>query len=168
MSDRRLPSPRLTVLALAALVGCGPLSPEAQQANAYVKDLQPLLVENGHVAERVLLLAANVYNQPKTDPEALGAAWTNDVVPLAEHLHHQAQLVEAPAPWVASHAELVDIWGDRAKAYRSLSEALVLTDDQGWTTARTEVTQLKRKEEEWFKKTNTSLAVHGLWVDPTP
>lgn len=168
MSERltRRPPSLAAICLLAA--ACGPLSPETQQANAYVKRLQPLLVENGHVAERVLLLAAEVYNDPKADADALAQSWTRDVVPLAEHLHHQAQLVEAPAPWVAAHADLVDIWGDRAKAYRSLSEALVLTDQEGWTAARAEVTQLKRKEEDWFKETNTTLATHGLWVDPTP
>lgn len=155
------------LLSSLALSGCGPFSPEVQQTNAYLKDLQPLLVENGHLAERVLVLASRVYNKDG-DADALAESWTAEVVPLAEHLHHQAQFIDAPAPWSEEHGELVEIWGDRALAYRSLSEALVLADLDAWKTARSQSTKVKLREEEWFKEVNAELATHGMVIDPTP
>ncbi len=149
------------------LVACSALSPDTQAANRYVKELQPLLVENGHLASRVLSLAARVYNG-EGDPGDLARAWTSEVVPLAEHLHQQAQFVQAPEPWAARHEELVDIWGDRAQAYRTLSEALVLADLDGWKKGRAEATEVKLREEEWFKSANLTLAPMGIQLDPMP
>ena len=146
---------------------CGPFSPEAQQTNRYLKDLQPLLVENGHLSERVLMLSAKVYNKDG-DTDSLAQAWTGEVVPLAEHLHHQAQFVEAIEPWSQRHGELVEIWGDRAVAYRTLSEALVLSDPDEWREGRAQATQVKLREEEWFKEVNQILLTTNQQIDPTP
>ena len=143
------------------------MSPEAQRDKAYVKDIQPLLVENGHLAERVLLLSAKVYNKDG-DPDSVAQAWTRDVVPLAEHLHNQAQFVTPPKSWLEDHDELVGIWGERAQAYRSLSEALVLSDVDAWKQARAQATRVKLAEEEWFKESNKRLAASNLPIDPTP
>ncbi len=143
MSHPRSIVPALLGLLLAS--ACGPFSPEAQQTNRYLKDLQPLLVENGHLAERVLLLSAKVYNKDG-DTDSLAQAWTGDVVPLAEHLHHQAQFVEAIEP----------------------SEALVLADPDEWREGRAQATQVKLREEEWFKEVNQILLTTNQQIDPTP
>ena len=149
------------------LVACAALSPETRDTHRYVKELQPLLVENGHLASRVLSLAARVYNDQGA-PDDLAATWTDEVVPLAEHLHQQAQFLQPPEPWAARHQELVDIWGDRAMAYRTLSEALVLADPDAWKKGRAEATEVKLREEEWFKGANLTLAPMGIQLDPMP
>ena len=130
----------LLLWTIGAGSGCGPLSPDVQRTNAYLKTLQPLLVENGHLAERVLVLAAKTYNKDG-DSDALAEGWTSEVVPLAEHLHHQSQGIDAPLLWAEPHAELVESWGERALVYRSLSEALVLGDAQQWAGARKKATE---------------------------
>lgn len=155
------------VMGLTATVGCGPLSPEAQSTNKYLRELQPLLVENGHLAERILILSAAVYNEDGGKDD-LVTSWSTEVVPLAEHLHHQSQFLTAPDDWSARHSELVVIWGDRALAYRSLSEALILADVEEWEKGRSEATQVKLREEEWFKEVNQILANTGQQIDPTP
>jgi hypothetical protein len=152
--------PILSVL-LACNAGPGDATSE------YLVRLQPLLQENGVLAEQVLFQAASVYNEA-VKPEQVADSWTHDVVPLAEHLHNQASFVTAPDDFGSVHTELVQIWGDRALAYRNLGEAIQTGDIEEWNKARELADSVKLREEKWFDRLNTTLAPSGLIVDPYP
>jgi hypothetical protein len=157
----------LAALAISC-AGCGPLSPDVQEANRYLKQLQPLLIENSHLASQVLNLAADSYNE-KGDAESLAESWATQVVPLAEHLHHQTAALPAEGAWSMRQTDLVEIWGNRAQAYRGLSESLAVADRAAWTTSVAKANAVQLDEEVWFKQTNKALAALSLPpVDPTP
>lgn len=154
---------------LVALVGgCGRFDAESQAHHAYARQLQPLLVENSLLAEHVLGLAADVYNTPKVAPEALAETWSSDLVPLAEHLHSQTSFVAPPPVWQEQHEALVDIWSDRAEAYRSLAESYTHADAVEWKAARLVSDEVKIREEEWFRAANLVLAPQGIILDQFP
>ena len=154
-----------TLITIAA--GCSQFDPQLQEDRAYVRVLMPLLQDNALLSERVLIEAAAVYND-KSDPEKLGETWSTEIVPLAEHLHSQCSFAAAPESWTTQHGELVDIWGSRAKAYRALSDAIVMADDQEWQAARDLADGVKLSEEKWFQNTNQRLLLNGLAVDQFP
>lgn len=165
--------PRVRTLALTVVVivasACGPFDPETRAHRAYIRQVQPLLVENSLLAERVLVLAADVYNRKdKVDTEAMARMWTSDVVPLAEHLHSHATFVEPPPEWVDAHGQLVDIWSDRAQAYRAIGESITMADPDLWKNARELTDTVKLREEEWFRNANLRLAPKSLSVDQFP
>ncbi|MBA2322245.1 MAG: hypothetical protein H0V89_13955 [Deltaproteobacteria bacterium] len=143
------------------------VDPAAQDAHAYVSRLQPALIENGFLADRLLGLSARIYNK-QADAATLDATWRSEIVPLAEHLHDQASFVAAPSDWTKAHADLVDIWGDRAQAYRSLGRAIDEGDKAAWNEARELADSVKLREEEWFRTTNQRLSAHDLLVDAFP
>lgn len=156
------------LLLTLTLTGCGPLSPDVQEANRYLRQLQPLLIENRQLADQVLANAAAVYNSA-SDEDELAKAWTTDVVPLAEHLHHQATAVQPEGAWGDRQEALTQIWGDRAQAYRALSEALIVADRSAWPAEARRAREVQLREETWFKETNAVLADLGLAaIDPTP
>ncbi len=151
----------LTLLLPLALASC--MSPTARSAPAYVAELAPLLQENGLLAERVLEAAAAAHNGT-TDAAALEDAWQHEITPLSEHLRDHAMLAEPPV----RHADLVDLWSDRAEAYRALTEALADGDLTSWQAARATADQVKLREEEWFKTTNVELASTWVSLDQYP
>ncbi len=148
------------------LIACA-LDAETQAAQDYVLRIQPVLIENGFLAERLLVLSARVYNR-QADDHAIRRTWTDEIAPLAEHLHDQASFVTPPGPWAPAHTGLVDIWGDRAQAYRALGRAIDHGDPTRWQEARELTDSVKLREEEWFATTNQRLATYGLEVDPFP
>lgn len=150
-----------------ALAGCASLTSTASTTTVYLTDLQPLLQENSLLAERVLVQAAAIYDED-AKPEQVADAWSTEIVPLAEHLSNQAALVDAPVPYSARHAELVEIWADRAGAYRGLVEAMAAADAERWNAARTRADDVKLAEEKWFDALNEELADQGLAVDQYP
>jgi hypothetical protein len=150
-----------------ALAGCAGLSPASSSTTVYLSELQPLLQENSLLAERVLFQAAAIYNEA-AKPEQIANAWSAEIVPLSEHLANQAGFVSAPEPWSANHAELVEIWTDRAVAYRNLVEAIKTADADQWNTARAQADDVKLAEEKWFDALNEKLAPQGLVVDQYP
>ena len=62
----------LPLLAVAPLCALGPscasFDPDLRATTEYLQRLEPLLVENGLLAERVLVSAADIYNE-KAKPE---------------------------------------------------------------------------------------------------
>lgn len=152
---------------LLLLTACGPFAPEVQESHRYLKALQPLVVENGHLSEGVLGIAAQIYNG-SDDLEQQAQQWNAQIVPLAEHLHQQSGNIEVPESWADDHKALEGIWGKRASAYRELGESLALADRERWTEARKQATEVKFAEEDWFKNANKRLATHNLNVAPTP
>ncbi len=165
--------PRLTRSALACatlttlLASCAQFNPALREDRAYVRALMPLLQDNALLSERVLVEAAAIYNE-KSEPEKLGDTWAAEIVPLAEHLHNQSAFVQAPETWTEHHGELVDIWGDRARAYRTLADAIATADDEQWRTARDLADGVKLAEEKWFQSANERLTPNGLAVDQFP
>ena len=153
--------------AVLLLASCQQMDPAGQATTEYLTRLQPLLQENSLLAERVLLQAAAIYNDA-TKPEQVATAWSGDIVPIAEHLHHQSSFVAAPDVWAAKHNELVAIWGDRALAYRNIGEAIKLADAEQWKSARELADGVKLREEKWFDTLNEAVAPMGLVVDPYP
>lgn len=146
------------------LLGCASSDDATTQ---YLAQLHPLLHENGLLAERVLLQAAKVYND-QVKPDSVAEAWTEEIVPLAEHLQNQASFVAAPAPYTQVHLDLTAIWGDRALAYRNLAEAIQSGSTDEWNKATALASDVKLREEKWFDTLNTSLAALNLSVDPYP
>jgi hypothetical protein len=133
----------------------------------YLTALQPLLQENGLLAERVLLQASKIYNEA-VKPDQVSEAWIHEIVPVSEHLYNQAGFVQPPSTYAQTHADLVLIWGDRALAYRNLGEAIQTGNSDEWNKARDLANQVKLREEKWFDTLNQSLAASNLSVDPYP
>jgi hypothetical protein len=154
----------LTTIPMWMVLGCGG---GGDATTAYLDQLEPLLQENGLLTERVLTLAAQIYND-SARAEQIADSWGRSVVPIAEHLADQASFVEPPAVYAQAHAEIVQIWGDRAVAYRSLSEAIQTGDTEGWNAARNSADDVKLREERWFDGLNERVAPLGLIVDPYP
>lgn len=154
----------LSLPVAAALYGCGGPGDATQQ---YITQLNPLLQENGLLAERVLTLSAQIYNDA-AKPDQVADAWGRQVVPVAEHLSDQVSFVVPPEEYAQDHTEIVQIWNDRAAAYRRLSEAIQTGDTEGWNAARQLADEVKLREERWFDHLNDRLAPANLIVDPYP
>jgi hypothetical protein len=154
-----------TLTLVVVLGGCGASDDETTQ---YLNALQPLMQENGLLAERVLLQAAKIYNNEAVKPDQVADAWIHEIVPIAEHLHNQASFVAPPSSFATTHADLVLIWGDRALAYRNLGEAIQTGNTDEWNKARELANQVKLREERWFDTLNGALAPSNLMVDPYP
>lgn len=150
-----------------ALVGVGCSSPGQESAAAYVRTLEPLLLENSALSEEVLTQSAAIYNEA-AGPKDVSQAWEVRVVPMAEHLASQASFVAPPSDYVQEHAALVQIWGDRAKTYRVLSEATRTANADAWNSARAKVDEVKASENQFFNDLNRRLAPMRLRVDPYP
>jgi len=127
----------------------------------------PIMQDNALLSERVLIQAAALFNK-KSEPEALVKAWTTEITPLAEHLHSQAAFTAPPESWADHHGKLVDIWGDRAHAYRALADAIATADDSQWQSSRDLADGVKLAEEKWFESANKRLAETGLAIDQFP
>jgi len=138
-----------------------------RSASTYVGQLQPLLQENSLLAERVLFQAAALYNQAAR-PEDVADKWETDITPIAEQLYFHAKTVEAPAEWSDEHVALVGIWGDRAEAYRDITESLRLADRERWDSGLTAAKQAKLDEEAWFVSINEQLRAINVSLDPYP
>lgn len=155
------------VFALLSTSACTNLDPASAATTDYLTKLQPLLQENSLLAERVLFQAAAIYNEA-VKPEQVAESWTTDIVPIAEHLAHQASFVAPPEPYATRHEQLAVIWTDRAGAYRNLGEAIRTADAEQWNAARRAADDVKLAEERWFDDLNEQLAGQGLVVDPYP
>ncbi|MEZ4321372.1 MAG: hypothetical protein R3F61_28125 [Myxococcota bacterium] len=157
----------IPTLLVGALLGCSTLDPKTSAATEYVNDVQPLMLENSLLAERLLQLAAMSYND--TVPEAgFAPTWNDEIVPLAEHIHIQADSVEVPSDWKDLHDNLVVIWSDRASAYRSMGEAIVLADRKRWKEARELEGQVVKREETWFQTVASQLGQYDLTLEQYP
>jgi len=154
-------------LALSFASSCDRFSAETRDNRTYVNVMMPILQDNSLLAERVLVEAAGVYNE-KSEPEALVQNWTDEITPLAEHVHSQASFATPPESWSEQHAKIVDIWGQRAQAYRALSDAIQTADDTQWQSSRDQADGVKLAEEKWFESTNKRLVQSGLVLDQFP
>lgn len=153
----------ITLLVLAA---CQP-NPQALAARQYLVDLDPLLLENGLVAERLLVQAGAVHDA-KAQPKDTYQAWSTDIVPLAEHLRDEAAALNAPPEWLDAHKDLVAIWSTRADGYRDIDEAVEIGDPKLFKQGRDQADTAKLREESWFRDTNARLETYGLYVDQFP
>jgi len=158
---------RLLLLVLVVLVGCPEPDPAARTAPEYVSRLEPLLYENGFLAERMLTAAAGVYNDT-SGTEEVKKAWSKEVVPLSRHLADQAAVTVPPPEWADRHAELVAAWSDRADAYQEIEIAVEDGDREAWKQARKKADDAKLREEDWFRTMNRQLAPIGLALDQFP
>lgn len=149
------------------LVACNALDPATRDATQYVSDVQPLMLENARLSERLLQMAAQVYNQ-QVPEDGLARPWVDEVTPLAQHLAIEAENTPAPADWKEDHTSLVVIWTDRAAAFRELSEALVLADLDRWTSGRDGVASYVKREEQWFRSVNDRLRPFDLEIQQYP
>lgn len=151
---------------LTALVACAP--PAVPQDTAtYVTQLHPLLQENGLLADKVLEGAADVHDG-RASPNTASLVWENEIVPLAGHLHAQAEIVQPPTRWASEHRELVSIWGSRAEGYVLVAEAVNSGDAARWKRGRALADKAKLDEESWFEEVNTRLAPLGIDLDQYP
>jgi hypothetical protein len=157
---------RLPFLAILLAAGCGP-DDATRSARAYVEQLEPLLYENGLLAERLLLAAADAHDD-RVAPTALHTTWTTDLRPLAEHLAWQAAATSPPPEWAGRHERLVAAWSDRATAYRLIDEAARAGDREEWRRAREQADRATIAEERWFSEMDVELAPYGLALDQYP
>lgn len=158
--------PMITPLFILAVVGCTS-DPKRNAAATYVNSVQPLMLENRHLSERRLQIAAQLYNDDVPEDGVLGR-WNTDVVPLSTHLHQQAAAVDVPPEWKDVHANLVVTWKDRSHAYIAMSEALRLSDKAKWDEARKLHSAVLKREETWFESVKARLAPMDLEIDPYP
>ena len=156
---------RSALFAIALLPAC--VSPVARTAPAYVAEIAPLLQENGLLAERVLVVAAKVHDG-KLEVGDAAIAWRDEIVPLAVELSDNAALCAPPVEWSTRHAELVDIWTDRAQAYDHLATAMSEADVERWNAARAASDDAKLREEAWFKAVNAEIAPTRITLDQLP
>jgi len=148
------------------LLACTPADPERQAAEVYAQALEPLLEENGFLADNLLGTAGAIHDGRA--PEDLEARWTGEIVPLTENLYDQSRMLSVPDAWNAEHQLLIAIWKKRAESYRELSEATLAGDADRWTTARKVANEAKREEEAWFNNTNARLGKSGVSIDQYP
>ena len=151
----------LTIL-LFLLVGCADSA-----TTTYAEQLDPLLYENTVLNDQLLNIAGGIYND-KVDSQKTAELFRSDVIPIAQHLAHQAAAVQAPEQWAASHAELVDIWSQRAKSYREISEALWLVDAERFSNAQVGLDKAAREEEAWFADMRQELGKKGVALSQFP
>lgn len=157
----------LTWSIFLVLSGCLTPDPAAVEAQGYVASVDPLLHENGFVADVLLRTAAKTYDGT-AKPEETRATWSNDIVPLTEHLRDQATLVAAPPAWVSDHENLIDIWTERADAYRHIADAVESGDPDLFQKGREQAYNAKLREETWFRDVNKRLEPYHLVVDQFP
>lgn len=158
---------RWSVLGLVSLVACPAADSGSKDAALYVAELEPLVRENGLVADTMLHLAADVHDA-RADGPIVRQRWERDVVPLADHLRDQAAAIQPPPAWAQHHKDLVDIWTTRADAYHDAGEAVALADAERWKLARQNADAAKLREETWFQEVNKRLAGHNMSVDQFP
>ncbi|MFT7520460.1 MAG: hypothetical protein ACI9MC_002606 [Kiritimatiellia bacterium] len=154
-------------LSLLSLILAACASGPTHSTAVYVDQLQPLLVENSALAGQVLEASSDVYND-RTSAGTLTLTWETEVVPMAEHLHLQARLLQPPSDWIEPHQELVNLWGARARGYRALSTAIAKGDEPLWKRGKGLADQAKLDEEKWFIKNNATLAPQGVQLDQFP
>ncbi|TNE92037.1 MAG: hypothetical protein EP330_03530 [Deltaproteobacteria bacterium] len=157
----------LTLLTGLFLVGCGEPGPDTLAAQSYAEQLEPLLYENGLLADQLYETAAAISNE-QLDAETVEVRWQSRIAPVAEHLVDQAELVQPPAAWETRHDELVSIWRARAEGYRAISQALERGDREAWREGRKKADDSKIREERWFIDANRDLATHGVTLDQLP
>lgn len=152
---------------LLILSGCAYFDPELGAAIEYIEKVQPLMAENSLLAERTLVLASELHDKKADDAKVL-EVWTNEIVPLSQHLHMQAGQLDPPELWKDSHGELVTIWTDRTAAYRDFGEAIVLADSERWDRARTQYQTMIDREQAWFQGTAARLQPYELTLEQYP
>lgn len=164
---------RPTVLLITlSLVACQSQRPSADSVT-YANQLAPLLSENSLLAERLLHTAANAQDasleqDESPDPTAIASSWREQIVPLAEHVARQAQLVVPPPTWLEEHEELSGIWTSRAEGYRSIADGLTDGTEARFKRGRALADRAKLNEEEWFQKANERLASERISLDQFP
>jgi hypothetical protein len=157
-----MPMPLLVAAWFAACT-----NPAHEAAADYVVRIQPLLLENSALSEQMLLEAAAIYNEA-AGPKDVAEVWERRIVPMSEHLAAQAALTQAPPEYAPTHARLVQIWTDRALAYRIMSEATRTANAELWNASRTKVDEVMANENQFFRDLNTQLAPSSLSVDAYP
>ncbi|MFT6816336.1 MAG: hypothetical protein ACJATT_000132 [Myxococcota bacterium] len=156
-----------TSLLLLLFAGCSSAPPGAEDARTYVSSLEPLVYENGLLAQGMLGAAADVHDSD-IDSAPLVSWWKHDFAPLSQHLAHQAAAVTAPPEWSARHQQLVTVWEMRAASYAQLDLAVTDGNAELWTTGRAAADTAKIGEEAWFRNADESLAPFGLALDQYP
>jgi hypothetical protein len=157
---------RPLAMTFLAFLACTP-SPTRGDAEAYTSQLAPLLDENGLLADHLLKVASRTHHAQLPVTEVT-TVWTQDLAPLAQHLHIQATLIQPPAEWVVEHARLIQIWGHRAQGYELIAQGLHHADASRVKRGRALSDQAKLEEESWFQDINTRLAPDGLALDQLP
>jgi hypothetical protein len=152
----------LVFILASTLVGC-----TDQTTAEWTKQLDPLMVENGLLADQMLLVAAGVYNET-SDGAAVAETFATTVVPVSESLAFRADAMQPPKEWELQHDQLVDIWTRRAGAYRGMSEALILIDAERFNGSLKEVQQAAEAEEAWFGQVGGQLAKQGVTLAQYP
>lgn len=161
-----MPRPSPFLMATLLLAACGP-DPEHQKTVDYLTALHPVLQENSLLAERVLVQAAHVYNED-ADATAIADQWDHEVVPLADHVATLAAGIQAPPHLSVDHQNLVEIWGQRADAYREAVEGLQTADRARFQEAASATAQITLTEDQWVRAFNARIEPLKLYVDLYP
>ncbi len=149
---------------LALLLAC---APGAAENRAYADALAPVLLENGLLADQLLILAGAVHDD-RVNSSLLTTRWSEEIVVLAERVAIEAAAVPAPPAWRADHASLLAAWKGRAGALRDGASALADGDRAGWESARAAATRAQLDEEAWFRAANDRLGPSGMHLNPHP
>ncbi len=154
------------LLGLVVLNGCG--DDEAEAASTYAAQVNPLMVRNGQLARLFLDLATRIRNE-QLDAQSVARVFEEQVIPLADGLARDVANIQPALPQLqALHANLVEAWKERARAYHDLLEAFKAADPQAFETAHQVNVRAKLAEEQYFQQLNALLVPYGLRVDQFP
>jgi hypothetical protein len=134
--------------------------PEAGEAQQYVDAMNPVLAQNGALAQSFLTEASRV-KKKEVDGGQLAELLTKELAPHALELSRSVAAITPTEPRLsASHAVLVHSWSERAAAYTALSEAWARGDVTAWDAGVRKNTAAKLEEERYFTEIN---GVLGEW-----
>jgi len=152
------------VFAILACAG----GPESDVAGAYVAAMQPVLTENGALAQRFLTEASRV-KKKETDGATLEAMLHAELAPQAAALLTKAKAVNPGDPKLDdAHALLVKAWTARSAAYAALEDAWTRGDVLAWDAAMKQNAQAKVDEEAYFTQIDAALAPYELRLEQYP
>ncbi len=152
---------------VALLTACGP-DPADEAASGYVSVMQPVLTDNVTLAQEYLDMAGRI-KKGALDGGGIAEKMARDIGPLAAKVHKGALAVQPADPKLADlHAQLVNTWSDRSKAYAAMSSAWAAGDEAAYETARAANLQVKVAEETAFGEINAWLGAHGQYLDQYP
>ena len=155
-----------TLLIGLLLSGCS-TSPEKVAVEEYQRSLTVLLSDNQLLEDEVMKEAAAAYN--KTLPPAeLATQWSSEIVPMAQQITGQASIIKPPASLKEPHAELVEIWQERASAFADMDESLKNGEALQWPAHVARAEAAIRSQAQWEQNIGAHFEPYGLSFPYTP
>lgn len=172
-APRALRSPPLVRGLPALLLGLPLLGacrgdPVQADAQAYVAQMQPIMVENMALTRQFVDVATEV-KRGTIDPRAVATRFEQTLVPGATRLRDEVLAVQPKTEGLATtHRALAEAWTTRVEVYGELHRAWGATELNAFDAAMHKDLEVKAAEERYFTDVNHQLAVYGLGLDQFP